>query len=303
MKKIFYILNLIILSFSLIFLTSCDNKEYEIVTTLFPQYDFTNQIVGDKLNVKLLPKAGSEVHNYEPTAKDIEMIKNSKLFIYTSDVMETWVSDLLKSNPDINYLDLSKNITLIDSTHSHEEDDESKDPHYWTSPINASIMIDEILEEVIKLDNSNKDFYTTNATNYKNEILKVHEDLKTLLLNQNKTIYYAGHNALGYFAKEYGLNIVVLDPQYENGTITSSSLKSMIDSLKETNPKYLFIAELSNTYAADTIKEEYEKDTKNTLEIKELHGYHNVTSEQLKNKVSYLDLLESNYNYLKDDLN
>ena len=48
-----------------------DNKKINVVTTIFPQYDFTRQIAKDKVNLKMLIPPGAESHSYEPTPQDI----------------------------------------------------------------------------------------------------------------------------------------------------------------------------------------------------------------------------------------
>lgn len=63
----------------------------EIVTTFYPMYDFTKNIVGDEANVKLMIPAGSEPHDYEPSAKDMTEAHDADVFVYHNEKMETWV--------------------------------------------------------------------------------------------------------------------------------------------------------------------------------------------------------------------
>ena len=78
-----------------------DNSEkLSVVTTIFPQYDFTRQIVGDKADVTMLLKPGAESHSYEPTPQDIKTIQNCDLFIYTGGENDVWVDDILNSMGD-----------------------------------------------------------------------------------------------------------------------------------------------------------------------------------------------------------
>lgn len=78
-----------------------DNSEkLSVVTTIFPQYDFTRQIVGDKADVTMLLQPGAESHSYEPTPQDIKTIQNCDLFIYTGGENDVWVDDILNSMGD-----------------------------------------------------------------------------------------------------------------------------------------------------------------------------------------------------------
>ena len=71
-------------------------KKLTIVTTMFPQFDFTRAVAGDKADITMLLKPGAESHSYEPTPKDIIDIKNSDLFIYVGGESDSWIDDILK---------------------------------------------------------------------------------------------------------------------------------------------------------------------------------------------------------------
>lgn len=71
--------------------TATKDEALEIVTTFYPMYDFTKNIVGDEANVALLMPAGTEPHDYEPSAKDIANIQKADAFVYNNENMEMWV--------------------------------------------------------------------------------------------------------------------------------------------------------------------------------------------------------------------
>ena len=121
-----------------------------IFTTIYPEYDFTKAIVGDKIEVVRLIGPGVEVHTYEPTPKDMIRISEAKAFIYTGDNMEPWAKKIIDTMKDYNVriVDTSKNIELIDSDEfmeeyslldeghheEHESEEEEKDGHIWMNP-------------------------------------------------------------------------------------------------------------------------------------------------------------------------
>ncbi len=93
-----------------------DESKIQIVATLFPQYDFAKQIVGDKAEVKLLVGSGVETHNFEPTAQDmVTMLDHTDMFLYTGTYLEPWTEDIISSLEESNckIVDLSENIELI----------------------------------------------------------------------------------------------------------------------------------------------------------------------------------------------
>ena len=114
----------------------------QIVATIFPQYDFARQIVGDYADVYMLLKPGEEIHSYEPTPQDIKMIQNSDLFIYTGGENDVWVENILSSLGDegprsVRLLDLVETSAEVhlegmmeekgDHDHADESDDHAED--------------------------------------------------------------------------------------------------------------------------------------------------------------------------------
>ena len=78
-----------------------DESKIQIVATLFPQYDFAKQIVGDKAEVRLLVGSGVETHNFEPTAKDmVTMLDSTDMFLYTGTFLEPWTEDIIGTLKD-----------------------------------------------------------------------------------------------------------------------------------------------------------------------------------------------------------
>ena len=74
-----------------------ENSRLQVVTTIFPQYDFARHIAGERADVTMLLKPGEEVHSYEPTPQDIKKIQNCDLFIYVGGENDVWVENILDS--------------------------------------------------------------------------------------------------------------------------------------------------------------------------------------------------------------
>jgi zinc transport system substrate-binding protein len=290
---------LLLLSFAFI-LISCNNIEQtDIVTTLYPQYDIAKQIAGDKLEVSLMTPFGSEVHGYEPTAKDIIRVNNSKLFIYTSDQMERWAKNIIET--DTNFINLSELYTLVPY---HNPDAIVDSLHYWTDPMIIMELIDIIKNEIIKIDPANIDYYEQNALAYLNEINIVHEELITFFSDKaGSTIYFYGHNAMSSFGNRYNFNIVSLSSNYQpDAELSPGQILNLKNKIKEANAKFLFVEELIDLKAPNSLKDELHREGY-FISILELHGFHNISSKQNEKGVSYVDLLKQNLENLKTALN
>lgn len=291
-------------------------NKLEIVATLFPQYDFAKQIVGNKADVKLLLNSGVETHNYEPTAKDmITILDDSDMFLYTGSMLEPWTESIIKnlSETDCKIVDISKNVNLIttkefeekhlnseivndeeshDDKHHHEE---IYDAHIWLSPENASIMIDNILEEICSLDPDNAEYYKTNADNYKKQILEIDNEYKKLLENSvRKEIAVGGEFAYSYLVEEYGINFVSVFTNCGEGEDPSiAKVKSVIDYINNHNIPVVYYEELTEGTVAKMIAEE------TNAKPLVLYSIHNGTP----GKDTYISLMKINLENLKEGLN
>jgi zinc transport system substrate-binding protein len=309
---------LLAISLAISMLTGCQTTpNAEIVTTLFTHYDFARQIVGDKMSVRLLVPPGAEAHDYEPTSRDLEAINKSKLFIFTAYDWETWlgnnVSSFLGDGQALNLyeaLDIDHYFEDHEDEDHHDDEEEHEDHeghdhsmHFWTNPLIAVKMIDAILESVISIDPLNASFYTNNANIYKQLILDLDDEMHDYFDSiSNNIIYFAGHNAMDFFAERYHLEIIALTSGFQpDADITSTQIENLILNIKNNRINVLFVEELKEPKLANTIKNELAKSNYN-LRILEFHGYHNITKKQLDDKISYLDLMTQNFMNLKEAL-
>lgn len=284
------IICLFLSSIMLISLYSCKAKEsFDIVTTSYPSYDIANNIIKDKITLKMITPPGGDIHSFEPTSNEIIAIRESKLFIFTSYSIDTWINPKLISK-------LPNSINL-----SSYPIYNTSDMHWWTDPLNYVEMIDVVLDSVINLDLENANYYKNNANIYKEKILSLTTKMSTeFSIYESNQIYFAGHNSMESFGLRFNLEIKSLS--YENkpdADLTYSQIQNLIDLIQFNNVRYLFIEELSDIKIAKTIQREIKKLKNYDLQFLELHGYHNLTREDFSNNVSYLDLLERNFNNIK----
>lgn len=304
MKKRTYLLITSLLLLLSLGLTACKKeKDADIITTLYPHYDIATQIVKDKMSVSLLTPLGSEVHGYSPTAKDIVRIHNSKLFLYTSDTMERWVSNIVDVT-SVNAVDLSKKYNLEPLSYENSTLNETDLIHYWTDPTTYLQLILAIKDEIASVDPENIEYYTINALAYYDEINALHLELKAYFEEKgNQTIFFFGHNAMKAFGYRYNLSIQSLSDHYQpDAELTPLQKVELKEKIKKANAQYLFIEELIDPKGANSLKNELELEGY-AITILELHGYHNVSKKEFSEGVTYADLLRRNIQNLYAALN
>lgn len=301
-------------------LSSCSKRKeskktekLSIVAAMYPQYDFAKHIGGDRADVKLLLKPGTESHSYEPTPQDIKDIEKCDLFIYTGGENDEWVNDLIKNLGDRapKILKLTDIVDTVDEEQvegmeadhddndDHDHDDHDVDEHVWTSPENAVKICNSIASEMSKMDKENVSYYEANLKKYTGEINKVDNEIKDIVKNsKRKTIVVADRFPLRYFVDHYGLNYYAAFPGCSDQTeADASTIAFLIDKVKENSIPVVFEIELSNGKIADTVAE--------ATGAKKLTFYscHNVSRDQFKDGMSYVDMMKLNAESLKKALN
>jgi len=304
-KKYFLII------FSLFFIACGSNSQdtevpVKIITTLFPQYDFTKQITLEKANVELIIPPGIEPHSFEPTPQEIIEIQNADLFIYTSKYMEPWayrlIENLQSKKPLI--VDVSQNIKLlsihnehIDHLHDHKgtHQKHSFDPHIWTEPENAKIIVQNIVHGLIKINPKDSLYYQANAEKYLKKLDSLSMQFDDLFAHTKKDIMiFGGHFAFRYLAKKY--HFKYLSPYRgfsPNSEPNPKTIAQLIDKIRQYNIKYIFHEELLNPKTAKILTEQ--TGTKMLL----LHGVHNISKEEIDNGETYIKIMQRNIEALK----
>ena len=319
MKKLISLITAIAVTASVLSLSACthenkDSGKIKIITTLFPQYDFAKTIAGEHADVKLLIKPGAESHSYEPTSADMMEIADASMFIYTGDSMENWAKTILDSvkNDSLSVVDVSEGVKIAtvdevssyeSSAHSHtdeetHEDEHSHgiyDPHIWTDPQNAEIIVSNILNALIKLDPDNREIYEKNAENLIKELRLLDKDFETFFSScENKKIVFGGKFAMYYFAKRYDLQYeAAYDSCSGESEASPGKIAELIEDIKSENLRAVFYEELENPSVAQTIAKET-----NTQALL-LHSCHNVTKDEFESGATYISLMRQNLENLK----
>lgn len=330
-KRILIFVSLIISIFTVSscgVINSTQLNKYKITTTLYPQYEFVKAILGDnkQLNsifeVSIIVPPGADSHTFDPRLVDLIEIKNTDLFIYTSEELETWVTKLELSNIDVS-LDLSSDerIKLLEveeacdedhdhSTHANHTHAHTFDPHFWVYPIYATYMVDSIRNKMIELlvehpksgsDKPNEkvlEAININANKYIDELLKIDEALKIVSENAtNRTMIFASPFSFYYWSYYYDLEYVLTYATCSTEVDPSiNTIINVINKIRENDVKTIYVKELLNTNVAEMIS------SHTGAEIVLLHSCHNISNIDYQNNVSFYDLMKENVYHLAKGL-
>ena len=285
-----------------------------IVTTVFPAFDFAREIAGDKARVCLLVPPGSESHSFEPTAQDILRIQNCDLLICNGGESEAWLEEMLESmDREVPRLVMLECVQALEEEvkagmqvagHDHEEDareghdheEAEYDEHVWTSPRNAALISQAIGVTLCSIDPANSDLYAGRTESYCRKLLALEEAFRDLAERSgHPTMIFADRFPARYFVEEYGLDYYAAFPGCaEEAEPSARTVAFLIDKVRQEQVPAVFYIEFSNQKMADVICED------TGCQKLLFHCCHNVTRQQLDEGISYLGLMEQNLNTLRE---
>lgn len=279
-----------------------ESEKLQIVTTIFPAYDFAREIFGDRADITLLLKPGTESHSYDPSARDIVKIDGSDLFIYNGGESDAWVENILKTADEVNAVKMMSFVEALEEeeligveNHDNHDDDGEYDEHIWTSPKNAALIVGGIAREAARLDAPNADYYKQNAAFYSEKLLELDRRFSELLAGESRCFVFGDRFPLLYFFKEYDLKYYAAFPGCGAETEPSAQTIAFLTEklTDEDTVPGVFCIELSNRKLAETLANE------NGLPVAEFHTCHNITADDFEAGESYYTLMERNYETLK----
>ncbi|MCR4614586.1 MAG: metal ABC transporter substrate-binding protein [Clostridiales bacterium] len=276
-----------------------------IITTVFPAYDFARNICGDNATVTQLLPPGAEAHTYEPAAKDIVKIQNCDLFIFVGGESDAWADKILSSfDTPVKDLRMMECVNVLeeelkegmDAGNERGSEEKEYDEHVWTSPLNAIKICEAIRDAVCEADPDNRDIYTENCEKYVAELTSLDNDFKELFKSYSgKPLIFGDRFPLRYFVEEYGLDYYAAFPGCSAQTEPSAAtLAFLTDKIRSENIKTVFYIEFSNHTIADSLA------NATGAKTAQFNTCHNISQEDLANGATYISLMRDNLRVIKE---
>lgn len=221
------------------------NKKISIVTTIFPEYDWVREIVGnhaDKFEITYLMNKGVDLHSYQASAEDIAKVSSADLFIYVGGESDTWAEDAIAeaTNKDMKVINLLNSLgsdvkeeevvegMAAKDEHDHDHSEEAKDhdhseedkdhdhakegeeveydEHVWLSLKNAQKLVMDIEANIESLDPDNAADYAANAQAYVKKLEELDKEYQKAVDESSvKYILVGDRFPFRYLVDDYGL--------------------------------------------------------------------------------------------------
>ena len=321
MKKIISVilsLALLVCSF-----TACGNGKsssgddtFDIVVTIFPEYDWVLNILGDNpgnAQVTLLLDNGVDLHSYQPTASDILKISTCDLFVYIGGESDEWVDDALKEavNRDMEVLDLisplgdmAKDEEHIEGMEENEEEEEGEaeyDEHIWLSLKNAAVLCEKIASAIAVKDPANEAVYKANLDAYIHSLEELDKRYEDTVSSSNfDTLVFADRFPFRYMVDDYGLSYYAAfagcSAETEASFETVMFLSAKVDEL---SLRSVMVIEGGNTRIAETVIGNTKDKDQKILTLDSMQG---TGASGIKEGKTYLSIMEKNLEVLAEAL-
>ncbi|WP_019219176.1 metal ABC transporter substrate-binding protein [Bartonella florencae] len=214
--------------------------KFKAVTTFTIIADMARNVAGDAADVESITKPGAEIHEYQPTPRDLMRAQGANLVFWNGLELELWFEKFFQNIKDVPSVVVSKGIVPI--TIGEGPFSGKPNPHAWMSPTSALIYVDNIRDAFVKYDPENAAIYKENAEIYKQKIRATIDPIRAELaaVPQDKRWLVTSEGAFSYLARDFDLKELYLWPINADQQGTPQQVKHVIDMVRKYNIHAIF---------------------------------------------------------------
>jgi ABC-type Zn uptake system ZnuABC Zn-binding protein ZnuA len=191
-----------------------------VVATTTHAADLARQVAGDRAAVDGILSANADPHAYEPRPSDAAALGDADLVVRSGGDLDQWLDELVENTgADPEQVTLIDSVETVEGHHEHEGEeehaeeehaDEEVDPHWWQDPRNAVLAVDAIRKALVEADPEGRAIYDRNAAAYQRTLRRLDSDIERCIerVPPDKRKVVTTHDALGYFANRYGIEVI-----------------------------------------------------------------------------------------------
>ena len=215
-------------------------EKVRIATTFTIIADMAKNVAGNKAIVESITKPGVEIHNYNPTPKDILRARKADIILWNGLNLEQWFSRFFSNIDNAQSVVVSNGIKPISIFEGEYKG--KPNPHAWMSTENALIYVENIYKVLANIDPKNRRYYANNANNYSKKILKIQSNIKKKLkfIEPSKRYLVTSEGAFSYLAKDLDMKELYLWPMNSDRQGTPQQIRKVIDTVLKNNIPVVF---------------------------------------------------------------
>lgn len=215
-------------------------QKMKVVTSFTVIADIARNVAGDAAIVESITKPGAEIHDYQPTPKDLVRAQNASLILWNGMNLERWFERFMKDVKGAQSVIVSegvKPVSIYEGPYSGKPN-----PHAWMSTENALIYVENIRRAFVAHDPVHAETYNKNAREYAHKISTLNADLKKALASvpEQRRYLVTSEGAFSYLAKDLGMKEIYLWPINADQQGTPQQVKHVIDKVRAHNIPVVF---------------------------------------------------------------
>ncbi|MBQ8687999.1 MAG: zinc ABC transporter substrate-binding protein [Ruminococcus sp.] len=294
-----------------------NSDKISVVCTIFPQYDWAKQVIGENENVDLtlLVDNGTDFHSYQPGTDDIVTISSCDVLVYVGGSADSWIEEALvnAANPDMIKLNLTeimggslKTEACIngeeDHDHEHDHEEAAYDEHVWLSLKNAMLFTNAISSAMCTADGEHAEIYQANAQRYFTELQEADAAFTETVQNAERQVLLFGDRfPFRYLTEDYGLTCYAAFPGCSAETDASfETIVFLAGKMDEHQLPAVCTIDGSDSNIADAVISNTADQNQNILTLNSMQS---VSREQIDSGITYLSIMEENLAVLSEALN
>lgn len=262
----------------------------KVVTTFYPVYEFSKEVVGEAGQVEMILEAGQDMHSFEPSPKDIATIAEADVFVHATPYMETWVPDMLTSleDSDVQIVEAAEGIDLL-----KEGKLNTVDPHVWLDPVYAQSMVATISAAMQEADLEHANTYLENTEKYIQELVQLDQEYQQALGAAVNRTFVVQHAAFDYLARRYNLQGVAISSLSDSQEVSPAQIAEISSFMNDQNISVVYYQDSASSQLAETLA------TEAGAELEVLYDIEGIPKTEREQGVNYLILMRENLEALQ----
>jgi zinc transport system substrate-binding protein len=239
-------------------------EKLQIMVSILPQKYFVERIGGEDVSVEVMVEPGASPATYEPKPQQLQALSEADAYVSIGVPFENaWMNRISAANREMLIVDTTQGIERMPmAAHIHGEEEEevhtdeesNPDPHIWLSPRLVKVQAQTIYKALVQLTPEQAATYQANLESFLADIEALDGELRESLSRLKQRKFMVFHPAWGYFARDYGLEMIPIEV---GGTEPSATeLAALIAEAKEENIKVIFAQPEFSTRNAKIIAQE-----------------------------------------------
>lgn len=297
--------------------TEQNGDPVQIVTTIFPIYDWTREILGENpagMELTMLLDDGVDLHSFQPSAEDIMKVSSCDLFVCVGGESDQWVEDAVEESVNEDQIQIrimdavQEDLVeeeLIDGMQGEEEHgdehEEEYDEHVWLSMNKAGAICGTIAETLAGLDPEHADLYRDNAEAYTGQLSALNDEyISAVAGGRVNTLLFGDRFPFRYMTEDYGLEYYAAFSGCSAETEASfETISFLADKVDELQLSCILTIDGSDQKIAETVRQNTETKDQKILTLNSLQA---VTGEDADKGTTYLGIMKENLQVLKEAL-